>query len=75
METAADGSFERQEMNSLGADVGVFDPHLYTPNPTYGDVHGDAPLYVEGGDPLDLSSGCEIDYLPALCSEAQSRSN
>ena len=57
-------------MDPLGAEVGVFDPYLYTPNPTYGDVHGDAPMYVEGGDPLDLKAGCgTIDGMPATCSE------
>jgi hypothetical protein len=30
-------------------------------------------MYVEGGDPLDLRGGCEIDYMPALCSEAREK--
>jgi hypothetical protein len=57
-------------MDPLGAEVGTHDPYLYTPNPTYGDVHGDAPMYVEGGDPLDLKAGCgTIDGMPTTCSE------
>jgi hypothetical protein len=73
VETSAARTFARQEMDPLGAEVGTHDPYLYTPNPTYSDVHGDAPMYVEGGDPLDLGGGCEIDYMPALCSEVQQR--
>jgi hypothetical protein len=67
VETAADRSFERQEMDPLGAEVGVFDPYLYTPNPTYDDVHGDAPLYVEGGDPFDISSTCVYEGMAVPC--------
>jgi hypothetical protein len=70
VETAADRSFERQEMDPLGAEVGTHDPYLYTPNPTYSDIHGGAPLYVEGGDPFDISNGCIMDDVPVPCGAA-----
>jgi hypothetical protein len=74
VETASNRVFERQEMDPLGQETGTFDPFLIIPNPNYGDVHGDTPMFVDGGDPFHLSDGCgDIDGLPASCSEIRDR--
>lgn len=74
VETGSDRVFERQEMDPLKAEVGTSDPFLITPDPNYTDVHGDAPLFVDGGDPFHLSDGCgDIDGMPASCAEVNER--
>jgi YD repeat-containing protein len=74
VETAADRAFERQEMDPLGQETGAFDLFLIIPNPNYSDVHGDTPMFVDGGDPFHLSDGCgDIDGMPASCSEISER--
>jgi YD repeat-containing protein len=74
VETASNRVFERQEMDPLGAEVGTFDPFLIVPDPNYTDVHGDAPMFLDGGDPFHLSDGCgDIDGMPASCAEISER--
>jgi hypothetical protein len=60
-------------MDPLGAEVGTFDPVLITPT-SYSDIHGDTPMFMDGGDPFHLSDGCgDIDGMPASCSEISER--
>ncbi|MFL6332500.1 MAG: PKD domain-containing protein [Pyrinomonadaceae bacterium] len=74
VETTSDRAYERQEMDPLGAEVGTADPFLITPDPNYTDVHSDAPLFMDGGDPFHLSDGCgTIDGMPASCAEISDR--
>jgi hypothetical protein len=71
---AANRVYERQEMDPLGAEVGTADPFLIVPDPNYTDVHADAPMFVDGGDPFHLSDGCgDIDGMPASCAEISER--
>src|SRR5262249_9091495 len=56
----------RQEMDPLGAEVGVVDP-IDLPYP---DLKGNEPLYIDGGDPFDYSGGCTLDGVPVSCSFA-----
>jgi hypothetical protein len=74
VETASNRVYERQEMDPLGQEVGTADPFLIVPNPNYSDVHGDTPMFVDGGDPFHLSDGCgDIDGMPASCAEISDR--
>jgi YD repeat-containing protein len=70
VETAADRAFGRQEMDPLGAETNTFDPYQFAFNPTYADLHGNERLYMEGGDPFDLSGGCSLDGMPISCNRA-----
>ncbi|MGH9877313.1 MAG: hypothetical protein ACRD5H_06720, partial [Nitrososphaerales archaeon] len=63
------GVHERMEYDPFGAEVGNVDPYFGSEIPTYIDMRGDEPLYLEGGDPFDLSGGCELDGLPIACSD------
>jgi hypothetical protein len=61
-------------MDPLGQETGAFDPFLIISDPNYSDVHGDVPMFVDGGDPFHLSDGCgDIDGMPASCSEISDR--
>lgn len=60
----------RQEMGPLGEEVGIFDPYSLPQLPSYIDLHGTQPLFIEGGDPFDLSGGCTLDGLAVSCSFA-----
>lgn len=54
----------RQEMDPVGAEVGTADPFISDPDPNYLDIKGNEPLYIDGGDPFDYSSGVTLDGLP-----------
>jgi hypothetical protein len=74
VETAGNRVYERQEMDPLGQETGTADPFLIESNPNYSDVHGDTPMFVDGGDPFHLSDGCgDIDGMPASCEEISER--
>jgi hypothetical protein len=61
-------------MDPLGAEVGTADPFLTITDPNYTDVHSDAPMFMDGGDPFHLSDGCgDIDGMPASCAEISER--
>ena len=61
-------------MDPLGQETGAIDPFLINPNSNYGDIHGDTPMFVDGGDPFHLSDGCgDIDGMPASCEEIADR--
>jgi hypothetical protein len=63
-------------MDPLGQETGAFDPFLIISDPNYSDVHGDVPMFEDGGDPFHLSDGCgDIDGMPASCSEISERMN
>ena len=45
-------------------------------NPSHGFIHGDTPMFVDGGDPFRLSDGCgDINGMPASCNEFSDRLN
>ena len=69
VESAADHSFGRREMDPLGAETGTYDPYFVTYDPVYDDVHSNGRLYMEGGDPFDLSGGCTLDGMPISCNQ------
>jgi hypothetical protein len=60
---------ERSEFDPLGAEVGNYDPWVNDPTPTYQELKGSEPLYIEGGDPFNARSGCTLDGLPISCSQ------
>ena len=60
----------RHEMDPAGADVGSSDPFVTDPTPSYLEMRGSQPLYIDGGDPFDLSGGCTLDGVPVPCSFA-----
>jgi len=65
VETSVEAGVVRQEMDPTGAEVGTEDPFQFQPDPTYLDVIGPSqPLYIEGGDPFDYSTGYTLDGLP-----------
>jgi len=68
---------ERSEFDPLGAEVGNYDLWVNDPTPTYQELKGSEPLYIEGGDPFNARSGCtiEVDGFPRPCSEVQRMSN
>jgi YD repeat-containing protein len=63
----------RKEMDPLGADVGTYDPFVTYSTPSYLDMMGTQPLFMEGGDPFDMRGGCTLDGMPISCSEASHR--
>jgi YD repeat-containing protein len=69
--TLVDGvPIDRKEFDPLGAEVGNHDPYFDIPDfelLNYLDWKGDEPLYIDGGDPLDLSGGCALDGMPISC--------
>ncbi|QQS48893.1 MAG: hypothetical protein IPM66_09835 [Acidobacteriota bacterium] len=66
--SAAGGYVDTAQIDPLGAEVGSSDPYLLNPDPTYPEMKDDEPLYIEGGDPFDLSGGCTLDGMPVPCS-------
>lgn len=60
---------QRSEFDPLGAEVGNYDPWVNDPTPTYQELKGSEPLYIEGGDPFNARSGCTLDGLPISCSQ------
>ena len=65
------GTDNRTEYDPLGAETGNYDPWVNDPTPTYLELKGAEPLYVEGGDPFNVRSGCSqiVDGLPRPCSD------
>ncbi|QQS46047.1 MAG: hypothetical protein IPM66_19330 [Acidobacteriota bacterium] len=68
--SSAGGYVDTVQLDPLGAEVGSSDPYLLNPDPTYPEMKDDEPLYIEGGDPFDLSGGCTLDGMPVPCSFA-----
>ncbi len=71
-ETSSDRSANRREMGPLGEELGTYDPYIILESPSYEDVHS-GPQFIEGGDPFDMGSGCELDGMAISCSELQRR--
>jgi hypothetical protein len=70
VETASNRLAGRQEMDPDGAEVGTADPWVVPQAPpTYENLKGEEPLYIEGGDPFDYVSGYTLDGLPMTRSE------
>ncbi|MGE0102514.1 MAG: hypothetical protein AB7H86_06260 [Blastocatellales bacterium] len=65
--SSAGGYVDTVQLDPLGAEVGSSDPYLLNPDPTYTEMKDDEPLYIEGGDPFDLSGGCTLDGMPVPC--------
>lgn len=57
-------------LDPLGADTPPNDPYLLDPTPTYIESRPNEPLYIDGGDPFDLSGGCTLDGVPVSCNFA-----
>jgi hypothetical protein len=70
LEVFADGAYGRTELDPNGAEVGNYDPWVDDPTPTYLEMRGQDPLYIQGGDPFDYSGGHTRDGLPISNSEA-----
>ena len=61
-------------MDPDGAEVGTDDPWVAPIEPpTYENLKAEQPLYIEGGDPFDYSSGLTIDGLPVTQAEFNRR--
>jgi YD repeat-containing protein len=61
---------ERQEIDPDGAEVGTVDPWMDPVElPTYGELRGHEPLYIDGGDPFDYTGGYSVDGLPVSAAE------
>jgi hypothetical protein len=61
-------------MDPDGAEVGTADPWVAPLEPpTYENLKGEQPLYIEGGDPFDYSRGLTIDGLPVTQAEFNRR--
>ncbi len=58
---------DRTELDPFGAVAGNSDPYFSDPDPTYFDLMGQKPLYIEGGDPFNMTSPCSIDGIPVTC--------
>jgi len=61
--------YDRAELDPFGAEVGNADPYYGDELASYFEIKGNDPLYIDGGDPFDLSGGCELDGLPISCSQ------
>jgi YD repeat-containing protein len=64
------GSENDLETDPLGGYVGFSDPFLKNPNADYAEIKGEAPLYLEDGNPFDPGSGCTLDGIPVACDVA-----
>jgi hypothetical protein len=76
IETRSGRQPEQQEMDPDGADVGLQDPWSSLVEPvesSYLKLRDEQPLYIEGGDPFDFSTGRTIDGLPVSETEFQRR--
>ena len=61
----------REERDPRGAEAPLSNPYAYAQN--YVEWKFSQPLFIEGGDPYDFSSGREIDGLPVSEAEFQRR--
>jgi YD repeat-containing protein len=70
LKSVGGGSFiDRSEFDPFGAEVGSTDPYFGDEYADYIEIKGQEPLYMEGGDPFDLSGGCGLDGMPISCSQ------
>jgi hypothetical protein len=69
LKSSTSGVGERNEFDPSGAEVGNTDPYYSDPTPTYIEMQGNDPLYLEYADPFNLVSGCILDGLPISCSQ------
>ena len=67
VETDAGGVATRRELDPLGADMGTSDPYAQY-HGSYGRMMGSDALYLERGNPFNLSGGCVLDGMPVSCS-------
>ncbi|HEU4837636.1 MAG TPA: hypothetical protein VFS90_24615, partial [Pyrinomonadaceae bacterium] len=61
----------REERDSFAAEIPISNPYPSTQH--YVDYRFGEPLYIEGGDPFDYSTGREIDGIPVSEAEFQRR--
>ena len=74
VESFSDGSIRLEERDPDGAEVGLKDPWSnLTEPPTYENLKDQEPLYIEGGNPFDYSTGLSIDGLPVSQAEYDRR--
>ena len=70
VESFSDASIRLEERDPDGAEVGLEDPWAnITEPPTYENLKDQEPLYIEGSNPFDYSTGLSIDGLPVSASE------
>ena len=74
VETYSDTSIRVEERDPDGAEMGTEDPlaNVVEP-PTYENLKGEEPLYIEGGDPYNYSGSLTIDGLPVSQAEFNRR--
>ena len=74
VETHSDTSIRLEERDPDGAEMGTEDPlaNVVEP-PTYENLKGEEPLYIEGGDPYNYSGTLTIDGLPVSQAEFNRR--
>ena len=74
VETYSDTSIRLEERDPDGAEMGTDDPlaNVVEP-PTYENLKGEEPLYIEGGDPYNYSGSLTIDGLPVSQAEFNRR--
>jgi hypothetical protein len=66
---------DRSEFDPFGAEVGSADPYYGDEFADYIEIKGQEPLYIEGGNPFDLSGGCSLDGMPVPCGFAMGAAN
>ncbi len=66
-ESFAGGSAARRELDPLGQEVGVTNPHV-TYGGSYGQMAGGDGLYAETGNPFNVAGGCNLDGMAVSCS-------
>lgn len=67
----SDRTATREERDPVGAETPTSNPYPLTPN--YVENKWGEPLFIDGGDPFDYSSGQTIDGLPVSSSEFNRR--
>jgi YD repeat-containing protein len=65
LEVTTNRYFSREERDPSGGEVPVYPP----PQPSYVSSKFGEQTYTDGGDAFDINGGCELDGMPASCSE------
>jgi hypothetical protein len=65
--------FVYRPTDPLGGYVGPSDPYIGNPKPTYEELVGPRPYFLEEGNPFNAGVGCTLDGLPVDCSSLQQR--
>jgi hypothetical protein len=60
-------------LDPLGGLVGIIDPYGKGKMPTYAELVGERPFFLEEGNPFNAGVGCTLDGLPVDCNQLQQR--